>query len=193
MEWQLLQPHNNRPWAQHSPICFLCSAIGVARLWCTVFPYLEVGWTSGFSGARKRMRGIGNAVIVESMRWGERTSMYNYNPTSSSANTSCFEKLVPIFTSHVLDTTCQSNMFFFATNYTTFDVFRAKPKLILHIIGRRIFLLQSLVRRSRGAMFSSPDFGVAKSPNIALHCSTSFGKVRWQSCNVPMGRGTIIL
>ena len=67
-----------------------------------------------------------------------------------------------------------------------FDVVRAKPKLVLHIVGGVILLLQSLVRRSRGAMFSNPDFGVAKSPGINLHGPTSFSKIGWQSCNVPM-------
>ena len=36
-------------------------------------------------------------------------------------------------------------------------------------------------------MFANPDFGIARSPCIGLHCPTSFGKVGWQSCNMPMG------
>ena len=174
---------------------FLCFAIGATRLQCFVFPSLEVGWTSMFSGARKPIQGIGSVMIVKNLQQGERTSLcYNWNPTSSSANTSCFEILVPIFTNHVLGTTCQYKTFFFLLSfYTTFDVIRVKPKLVLHIAGGTILLLQSLVRRSMGTIFSNLNFGVAKNPNIDLHGPNFFDRVGWQSCNVLMGKGTINL
>ena len=35
-----------------------------------------------------------------------------------------------------------------ATTHTTFDVSRVKPKLVLHIVGGEVFILQSLVRGS---------------------------------------------
>ena len=83
-------------------------------MWRTVFPNLEVGWAFGFSGTQKSVRGIGSVAIVESLWRGQRTSLCcNWNPTSSSANTSCLERLVLIFTGHVLGTTSQSNTYFF--------------------------------------------------------------------------------
>ena len=53
------------------------------------------------------------------MRRGENTSLcHNWNPTYSSANTSCLDRLTPIFTGHVLGTTCQSNTYFFSLPFT---------------------------------------------------------------------------
>lgn len=74
----------------------------------------------------------------------------------------------------------------------TLDVVMAKPKLVL-IVGGVVFLLQSLVSGSRGAIIASSNFGVTQRPYIGLHCSTSFGRVEWQPCNVPMERRSISL
>jgi hypothetical protein len=49
------------------------------------------------------------------------------------------------------------------------------------------------VRESWYPMFSSFNFGIAQNPCIVLHCATSFGRVSWQSCNMPMERQTINL
>lgn len=68
------------------------------------------------------------------------------------------------------------------------DVVMAKLKFILHIVGGAILLLQSLIRSSKGTMFARSDLDIAQSPSIDLLRSISFGKVGWQSCNVPTGR-----
>jgi hypothetical protein len=81
----------------------------------------------------------------------------------------------------------------FAIIYTSLDVVRAKPKLIFHIIGGIILLLQSFVRRSMCAIFASFDFDIAQSPSVGLQSPISFGKVGWKSYNMPMGRRTINL
>ena len=91
----------------------LWSTVGAARLQCKDMPNVDVGWASGFSGTWKSVWGIGSIAIVESLWWGERASLCcNWNLTSSSANTSCLERLVPIFTSHMLGTTGQSSTYF---------------------------------------------------------------------------------
>ena len=144
----------------------LCVAIGGARLWYTVFPNLEVGWTSEFSGAQKPIQAIGSVVIVESLRQGERNYLYcNWNQTSLSANTSCFKRLVPIFTGHVLGTTCQSNTYFFAIIYTTFDVVKEKSKLALHIVGGAFF--NPLYVGTKLPWFVDPTLALQKAPILA--------------------------
>ena len=93
---------------------FLWFAVSVARLRETIFPNLEFGWASKFSGAWKSIQGILSVAILESLHWGEIASLcYNWNLEFLSANTSSLERLVPIFTDHVLGTTCQSNKYFF--------------------------------------------------------------------------------
>ena len=84
-------------------------------------------------------------------------------------------------------------IFFQTIIYTRLDVVKAKPKLILHVVDGITLPFQSIVRRSRGAMFASFDFGIAQSPDIGLHCPTSLDIIGWQFCNVPMGRRTISL
>lgn len=81
----------------------------------------------------------------------------------------------------------------FAIIYTTRDFVRARPKLVFHIIGGTILLLQSFVRRSMGAIFASFDFDIAQSPSVGFKSPISFDKVGWKSYNMPMGRRTIDL
>ena len=61
------------------------------------------------------------------------------------------------------------NVFILAIVYTTLDVVGTKPKLVLYIVGGAIFLLQSLVCRSRGACLPVPTFGIAQGLDIGLH------------------------
>ena len=81
---------------------FLWSSVNIARLHRIVLLNMEVGWASMFSGTWKFFQGIGSIAIVDDLQRGERASLcYNWNPTSSSANTLCLERSVPIFTSHM--------------------------------------------------------------------------------------------
>jgi hypothetical protein len=62
--------------------------------------------------------------------------------------------------SQVIYTVLQANLGYLAhTSYcsycTTFDVIRAKPKLILHIVSGAVFFLQSFVHGSWFAMLAS--------------------------------------
>ena len=41
-----------------------------------------------------------------------------------------------------------------------FDVVMAKPKLVLHIVGGTNFIVESLVRRSRGVMFAITNYSI---------------------------------
>ena len=68
-----------------------------------------------------------------------------------------------------------------------FVVVREKLKLALHIVSGAI-LLQSLVLRSKDAMFANSNFDIVQSPGFGLHHPTYFGRVGWQSSNVPMER-----
>ena len=61
MDWQLLQLHNNLPWVQCSPICFMFFRQHI------VFPYPEVGWASGLSGTQKYVRGIRSITFAENL------------------------------------------------------------------------------------------------------------------------------
>ena len=67
-----------------------------------------------------------------------------------------------------------------------FDVIRAKPKLVLYIVGGAVFLLQSFVRGSWYAMFASSDFDIVQSTCIGLHCSTYFGRVGMSYTHSPL-------
>ena len=58
------------------------------------------------------------------------------------------------------------------------NVIKAKPKLVLHIVGGAIIIFQSVVRRSRGVIFAKSDFGIAQNHGIGLHCPTSFAIVQ---------------
>ena len=53
-------------------------------------------------------------------------------------------------------------MFLLAITYTMFDVVKAKPTLLLHIVGGVILLLRALVHGSRGAKFSTSDLVIAQ-------------------------------
>ena len=54
-------------------------------------------------------------AIVKSLQWGESASLCcNWNPATSSINTSFLNILMPIFIGHVLGTISQSNTHFFS-------------------------------------------------------------------------------
>ena len=56
---------------------------------------------------------------MENLWRGERVSLCcNWNPSSSRANNSCLERLVPIFAGHMLGTTCQSSTYSFVLPLT---------------------------------------------------------------------------
>ena len=61
-----------------------------------------------------------------------------------------------IFTGHV-------HVLLFAIIYTTFDVAKAKPKLVLHIVGEAKLIFESLVYKSKGVMFVNSNFGNTQS------------------------------
>ena len=57
---------------------------------------------------------MGKVAIVENLQRGDNTFFCcNWNPTSSNVTTSSFDRLVLIFTGHVLGTIGQSNTYFF--------------------------------------------------------------------------------
>lgn len=87
---------------------------------------------------------------------------YNWNMANSSENTFSLEMLIIIFNGHVLDTIGQSITYSFAT-HIMLDVVKAKPKPMLHVVGRREPPLRLVVCWSRGAMFASSHFGIAQS------------------------------
>ena len=82
-------------------------------------------------------------------------------------------------------------MLLLVATYITFDAVRAKPKFAIHVVSRAILIFHTHVCGSKGTLFANSDFGVAQSPCICLHRLTYFGKVGWQSCNVPLGRRAI--
>lgn len=86
----------------------------------------------------------------------------HWNSASSSANTSSLERLVPIFTSHVLETIGQSRTFFFVITHIPFDVIRAGPKLMFHIVGGTKFLLQPFVSWAGVSCLPLPTFALHK-------------------------------
>ena len=68
---------------------FMWSVIGVVGLRHIVFPNLKVGWASRYSGTQKLEQCIGKVAIVGSLQWGDNAFLcYNWNTSSSSANTS---------------------------------------------------------------------------------------------------------
>ena len=142
---------------------YLGYVVWAPELQCIVFPNLKVRCVFGFGGIWKHDGGMGKVAIVETLRWGESASFCcNCDLASLSANASPFDRLIPIFTGHVLGTIGQSNMYFFLLpTHTTLDVISTKPKLILHIVGGAILLLQTLVHGGCGAMFANSDFGIA--------------------------------
>ena len=75
---------------------------------------MDVWILLGGGGAQICDWGMGRDTFVESLWQGGNAFLYcNWNPTFSSANTSSFNTLVPIFTSQVLGTIGQSNTYFF--------------------------------------------------------------------------------
>ena len=109
MEWQLFQPHNNHPWARSSPICFYdlpsmlldCGAL-TCKTW-KLGGHLDLvahGNPSERLGASQLSKAYGEER--------ENLPLLQLELASSSAHTSYLERLVPIFTSHMLGTTCQS-------------------------------------------------------------------------------------
>ena len=69
-------------------------------LW-TISSYTSVNWD-------------GENCDCWSLQWGNNTSLCcSWNPASSNTKISSLDRLVPIFTCHVLDTIGQSNTYFF--------------------------------------------------------------------------------
>jgi hypothetical protein len=107
---------------------------------------------------------------------------YDKEKKPPSAEIRTQHRRMPIFlalrewylSSHAICTVLQANLAHTSScSYcTTFDVIRAKPKLILHIISGAVFLLQSFVHGSWFAMFASSDSGIVQSLYIGLHCPT---------------------
>ena len=72
-----------------------------------------------------------------------------------------------LFTDHVFGITCHSSIYFLITIYTTLEIVSAKPKIVLHIVGGKILLHQFFVRRRRGVIFASFNFGITQSLVLA--------------------------
>lgn len=175
---------------------FVC----VIWCWCCWIP-IHVYWKSGsWVGITvwwhtKMQSRDGECPIVESLRQGKNAYLCsNWTPKSFGANIFSHKRFISIFFNHVFGTIGQSKTsFLFATNYTMLDVVRAKLTLMLHIGGGKEHLLHLFVCWSRDAMFANYDFGIAQSACINIHWLTSFGRVQWQSCNVPLGSKAINL
>ena len=109
----------------------------------------------------------------------------NWDLAFSSANTSYFERLVPIFMSHVLGIIGYSSTNFFLlplTKRLNLVIVEAKPKLILHIVGGPD-LLQHYACWSKRTMLVGTDFCMARCTRSCLHCPTSLD---WGKGNLAM-------
>ena len=84
------------------------------------YPWEPWSWVGTIvQGKEKWDRRIGSVVIVENPRCGARASLCcNWNPASVNANTSSFERLIPIFNGYVLGTMGQSTTYFFLLPFT---------------------------------------------------------------------------
>lgn len=116
---------------------------------------------------------------------GKNLLLLVLEPNIFECQTSCLERLVPIFTDHVLDTTCQSKNKL-TTIYTMLDVVKAKPNLILQIVGGTTFFLQSIIHHQFR-------LDITQSLDICLHGPTYVDIIGWKFCNVPIRRRVIIL
>ena len=93
------------------------------------------------------------------------------------------ERLVPIFTGHVLETIGQSRIFYFlffsfVVTHILFDVIGAEPKLMFHIVGGTEFLLQPFVSWAGVSCLPLPSFALHKAlvlACIAQHLLAEFG------------------
>jgi hypothetical protein len=84
------------------------------------------------------------------------------------------------------------HVFLIVATYTMFDIVRANQSSYSTLLVNRYSFFNPLYMEM-DVMFASSDFGIARSVCVGLHHPTSFGRVGWQSCNVPMGRRALNL
>lgn len=122
---------------------------------------------------------------------GERNPLYcNWNLMSSSTDISCLERLNTYL--HRLCARYIANLVRTSSSatYTTLSVVRTKWKLILHIIGGVFF--NPLYVEAGAPCLSIPTLALYKDHVLACNTQHLFGKIRWQSRNVPMEKMQLI-
>ena len=143
---QWSQPHSNRPWVRRSSICFWDPPPVRLDYDATVLPNLNLGWASGFCNIQKCERGMERVAIVENLRRGNNVFLWcSWNLESLSAIIYFLDRLVSIFTGHLLGTISQSTHT--SSCYHSHNAWcrQGKPETIFHIVGRSEFLPKRFV------------------------------------------------
>ena len=194
LEWQWLQPHSNHPWVQHSPIFFsnMLSVLISCDVWSSWTWKLDECSSLVENGSTTK--GLGVWQTVKSLWQGKGAFLcYNWNMTFSSTNNSSLKRLVPIFTSHVMGTTCQSNMYFFLLPLIQHLVLLRQSQFLYStlLVEWYAFFLP-LCTEARVPCFQVPALALYKVLCIDLHYPTSFDYHGGGGSSIMPLRGTTI-
>ena len=141
-------------------ICRWCCWIGTYY-----FLNLNVGWTSGFGGIMGYKQGMKRVGIVESLQQGDNASLWcSQHPASSSTKTSSLDRLVYVFTDHVLGTISQFNTYLFLLPFTQHLMSSGHNQNV----GKTKFLHEPFVCWSMCVMFANLNFDIAHSSCIGM-------------------------
>ena len=118
-------------------------------------------------------------AIVENLRRGDNTPLCcNWNPTSSNATTSSFDKLVFIFTGHVLGTIGQFNTFFILPHTQHLMSSRQNQNSYPPLLGERNYFMSPLYVEASVLCFPIPNLTLHIVPIITCsvqHCLAELG------------------
>lgn len=188
-KWQLLWPHNIRPWVWCSPISF-CDLPSV------LLDYMALSFRTykldGHSGNLSKWLGVLQSWKIRGKEKKPPVVAIGTQHLQTPLLLSLRDWHLSLLAMYcVLHVNLAHTSFGYHLHKTWCCHRKTKTHTLHYIVGGAIFLLQSLVRTNLGAIFANFNFGIAQNSNIGLHHTTSFNRVGWQSCNVPMGRRTI--
>lgn len=111
---------------------------------------------------------------------------------SLSANTSCLEKLVPIFTSHMLGNTCHSSTYFLLLPFIQCLMLLGKTKTCTPSCKCNGVFFSIMCTWKQGCHVWQFQLWHYTNSYSGFHCPTFFGMIGWQSCNVPVGSKQLV-
>ena len=140
MECQLFQPHNNCSWAWHSPNCFYDLPLVLLGCNALTFQIWKLGGHPGLVTNGKLSKGLEASQLSKAYAEEREHPFVAIGTMRLQVPILHALKLVPIFTPHMLDTTCQSSTYFFLLPLRQRLMSLRKTNLVLHIAGGAVRL-----------------------------------------------------
>lgn len=137
-----------------------------------VLKSMRVGWTFGFGNAHNCNQKIWGVAIAKSQWRGKNATFYCNRSLASSSTKNLFPQEIGSY----LHWPRVGHHRPIQNKVICVDIVMAKPKLVLHIVGRTELFLRPFVTWIVNVMFASVTLWYAQNPCIGLHCPLPFGR-----------------